>query len=62
VNCAFTLPVVLLTSGANELTFRWPPAARSRQSMSSAMSMLGLGPESLHLIRIARMRLTARIA
>ncbi|PKW16558.1 hypothetical protein [Saccharopolyspora spinosa] len=55
-----TLPVELLVPGANELSFRWSPAARAPQSTASAMSVLGLGPESLHLVRIARMRLTAK--
>ncbi len=54
------LPADLLSPGTNELAFRWPVASRDPRTMSSAITALGTGPESLHLVRITRMRLTAR--
>jgi hypothetical protein len=53
------LPAAMLRAGANELAFAWPAAARTRQSLSSAVSAFGTGPESLDLVRLARMRLSA---
>ncbi|MEO3812932.1 hypothetical protein ABGB17_28350 [Sphaerisporangium sp. B11E5] len=53
-----TLPPALLRAGANELAYAWPAAARDPDGVLAQISRLGTGPESLHLVRVARMRLS----
>ncbi|MFI1536182.1 hypothetical protein [Streptomyces anandii] len=52
------LPRSMLRAGANELTYTWTTAARESDVATAAVSKLGTGPENLHLVRLARMRLT----
>ncbi|MER6404285.1 hypothetical protein ABT269_12280 [Streptomyces viridosporus] len=52
------LPSAMLRAGANELTYAWTTAARDADVATAAVSTLGTGPENLHLVRLARMRLT----
>jgi len=53
------LPAAALRTGANELRYQWPAGGRAPRKVAAAMTDLGLGPESLDLIRIARMTVTA---
>lgn len=52
------LPASMLRAGANELMCTWTTAARDSDVATAAVSTLGTGPENLHLVRLARMRLT----
>lgn len=54
------LPPAVLRPGVNELVLRWPAGSRAPDSMTSAIARLGLGPESLPLVRIARLRIATR--
>jgi hypothetical protein len=57
--CEVALPPAVLRPGANELDFVWPAASRDAGWIAEAMQILGIGPESHPLVRIARLRLSA---
>ena len=53
------LPTTLLRDGVNELSYAWPVASRDPHVIAAAIATFGTGPENQHLVRMARMRLTA---
>lgn len=54
-----TLPSALLNRGANELVMSWPATSREPGTVRSMIRELGIGPENLDLVRIARLRVRA---
>lgn len=51
------LPTAALEEGANVLRCHWPVGGRTEEAVALSINDLGLGPESLDLVRIARMRI-----
>ena len=56
------LPASAVRAGLNDLHYRWPVSPRDPKTIESSMSRLGVGPENLHLVRIAQMRLRPAVS
>lgn len=56
------LPASAVRASLNELHYRWPVSPRDPKTIESSMSRLGVGPENLHVVRVARMRLRPAVS
>lgn len=53
------LPAAMLVHGANTVVIEWPATVRDPLVTRSILSGLGVGPENLDLVRLARVRIRA---